>query len=190
MSSTLIDDYVAGLHRRLPGPIAEEAAGGLIETYQDQLSRGASDDEAARAAVAEFGEASLVVAEFVRQAPGRRAARLLLVSGPVVGACWAAALVISRAWIWPVPGVARLSFGCLLLVAVMALAAAATSRRSYPRTMLAAAASPVILILDATAVTAVLIAAPALTWALVIAVSLSLARIALTARALPRIAAR
>lgn len=49
------------------------------------------------------------------------------------------------------------------------------------RTGLTAAASPVILVLDATAVTAVLLAAPALTWTLGIAVTASLTRIACTA---------
>lgn len=190
MSCALIDDYVAGLHRKLPAPIAGEAAGGLIETYEHQLARGVGDDEAARAAVAEFGEMSLVVREFVRQAPGRRAARLLLASGPVVGACWAVALVIGRAWTWSEPEATRLSLGAVLLLAVMALAVAATSRRSYQRTRLTAAAGLVILILDATAVAAVLLAAPALTWALGIAVTVSLTRIALTAWTLPRIASR
>jgi hypothetical protein len=53
----------------------------------------------------------------------RAAARLLLATGPVVGACWAAALILIRAWAWPVPAVARLSFGTVLLLAVLALAA-------------------------------------------------------------------
>ena len=34
MSSALINDYVAGLHRRLPAGVADEAADGLIETYE------------------------------------------------------------------------------------------------------------------------------------------------------------
>jgi hypothetical protein len=44
--------------------------------------------------------------EFTRQAPGRRAARLLLATGPLVGACWAAALTSGRAWTWPVSAIA------------------------------------------------------------------------------------
>jgi hypothetical protein len=32
MSSALINDYVAGLHQRLPAAVADEAADGLIET--------------------------------------------------------------------------------------------------------------------------------------------------------------
>ena len=153
MTSPLITDYVAGLHRRLPGAIADEAADGLIETYEHHLASGAGDQEAARAALAEFGDLALVVGEFTRQAPGRRIARLLLATGPVAGSCWAAALILSRAWTWPVPATTRLGFGAALLLAVLALLAAATSRHSYRRTRLAAAASPVILALDATAVT-------------------------------------
>lgn len=190
MSSAVIEDYVAGLHRRLPAAVADEAADGLIETYEHHLAAGAGEQAAAQAAVAEFGELGLVVSEFTRQAPGRRAARMLLASGPVVGACWAAVLIQDHAWTWPVPAAVRLSAGAVLLLTVLALAAAATSRRSYQRTRVTAAASPVILILDAIAVTAVLLAAPALTWALRIAITVSLTRIAFTAWALLRTAVR
>ena len=131
-----------------------------------------------------------MVGEFTRQAPARRAARLLLATGPVAGACWAAALILSRAWTWPVPAAARLSFGAVLLLAVLVLAVAATSRHSYRRTRLTAAAGPVILALDATAVAAAVLAAPALTVALGIAAGASLGRIAFTAWTLPRLAAR
>lgn len=188
--SALIDDYLAGLRRRLPAPIAEEAAAGLLETYEHHLASHASDQEAARAALAEFGDLATVAGEFTRQSPGRRAARLLLATGPVVGACWAAALITGRAWTWPVPATARLAFGAVLVLAVLTLLAAGTSRHSYQRTRLALLASPVILALDGTAVTAALLAAPALTWALAIAVAVSLGRIAFTAWTLPRLATR
>jgi hypothetical protein len=188
--SALIDDYLAGLRRRLPAPIAEEAAAGLLETYEHHLAAGAGDQEAARAALAEFGGLAMVASEFTRQAPGRRAARLLLATGPVAGACWAAALIGGHAWTWPVPAAARLAFGAILLLAALTLLAAATSQHSYQRTRLAMLASPVILALDVTAVAAVVLAAPALTWALGAAVAVSLGRIALTAWTLPRLAAR
>jgi hypothetical protein len=190
MTSPLIADYVAGLHRRLPAGLADEAADGLTETYQHHLAAGAGEQEAARAALAEFGDLATVVGEFARQAPGRRAARLLLATGPAAGGCWAAALVLGRAWTWPVPAAARLSFGAVLLLAVLTLLAAATSRHSYQRTRLAMLVSPVILFLDATAVAAAAIAAPALTLALGAAVAVSLGRIAFTAWMLPRLAAR
>jgi hypothetical protein len=188
--SALIDDYLAGLRRRLPAPIAEEAAAGLLEAYEHHLVLGAGDQEAARAALAEFGDLATVADEFTRQAPGRRAARWLLATGPVAGLCWAAALIGGRAWTWPVPATARLVFGAVLLVAVLALLVAATSQHSYQRTRLAMLASPVILVLDVTAITAVLLTAPALTWTLGAAVAVSLGRIALTAWTLPRLAAR
>jgi len=140
--------------------------------------------------VTEFGDLETVVSEFTRQAPGRTAARMLLATGPVVGSCWAAALALSRAWTWPMPATARVSFGALLLLVVLALAAAATSRHSYQRTRLTAAASPVILILDATAVAATVLAGPTLTAVLGTAMGASLGRAALTAWTLPGLAAR
>ena len=190
MTSLLIDSYVAGLHRRLPPGIAEETAGGLIETYEHHLAAGAGEGEAAHAALAEFGDLATVVGEFTRQAPGRRAARLLLATGPIAGSAWAAALILGRASTWPVPAAARLGFGAALLVAAAFLVAAATSRHSYQRTRLAAAACPVLLVLDVTAVAAAMLAAPALTSALALAVAISLSRIAFTARTLPRLTAR
>jgi hypothetical protein len=89
-----------------------------------------------------------------------------------------------------VPAAVRLSSGAVLLLAVLALPAAATSRHSYRRTRLAAAASPVILVLDATAVATVMFTAPALTVALGIGAGVSLGRIAFTAWTLPRLAVR
>lgn len=84
----------------------------------------------------------------------------------------------------------RLAFGAVLPLAIIALLAAATSQHSYQRTRLAMLAIPVILVLDVTAVAAVLLAAPVLTWTLGSAVAVSLGRIAFAARTLPRLAAR
>jgi hypothetical protein len=190
MTSTLIAEYVAGLHGSLPAVIADEAADGLVEAYEHHLATGTDDQEAACAALAEFGDLATVVDEFTRQAPGRRAARLLLATGPFAGLSWAAAIIVGRAWTWPVPGTARLSFGAFLLLAVLALVAAATSQHSYQRTRLALLASPVILALDLTAIAAVVLAAPAVTLALGIAVAVSLGRITFTAWMLPRLATR
>lgn len=190
MTSPLITSYVAGLRRDLPDPIADEAAGGLLDTYEQHLAAGTPEHQAAGAAVADFGDLATVVGEFTRQAPGRRAARLLLATGPVTGACWAAALLTSRAWNWPVPGAARLVFGTVLLMTALALLAAATSRHRYQRTRLALLAGPVLIALDATAVTVALTAAPAFTAALALAAAASITRITLTARTLPRLAAR
>ena len=190
MTSPLITGYISGLHRRLPAALAKEAAAGLLETYEHHLTSGTGDDEAARAALAEFGDLALVIGEFVRQAPGRRAARLLLASGPAAGFCWAAALIVGHAWTWPVPAAIPLGYGAALLLAVACLTAAATSRRSYRRIRLATVAGLIILALDCTAVTASLLAPPARTWVLGLAAAVSLGRIAFTARTLPRLAIR
>lgn len=190
MTSPLITGYLAGLRRSLPGPVAEEAADGLIETYEQHLATGADDQQAARAALADFGDLAIVVGEYTRQAPGRRTARLLLATGPVAGALWAAALVTTRAWTWPVPAASRLAFGIVLLATVLTLLFVATSRHSYQRTRLALVASPVVIALDATAVAAALTAAPALTSALFLAIVASLGRIAVTTRTLRNLAVR
>lgn len=190
MTASLIGDYLADLRRSLPAPIASEAADGLTEAYERHLALGAGEEEAARAAVAEFGAARLVIGEFTRQAPGRRASRVLRATGPAVGACWATALILARAWTWPVPGVIRLAAGLILMLAVAALLLVATSRHSYRRTRLTALASPVLLTLDAAAITTVLLAAPALTWALGLAEAVSSARIGFVWRMLPRLAIR
>jgi hypothetical protein len=191
MTSPLITGYVSGLHRNAQLPaVAKEAAAGLIETYEDHPAAGAGDHEAARTTLAEFGDLAMVVGEFTRQALGGRAARLLLATGPVAGACWAVALILGRAWTWSVPATIRQGFGAAPLLAVVGLAAAATSRHSHGRTRLGAVASLIILALYATAVTAVVLAAPVRTWALNLAPTVSLGRIAFTARGLPRLAVR
>jgi len=189
MTSPLIAGYVDGLHRRLPTDLADEAAVGLTDTYEHHLAAGVGDQEAARTALGEFGDLETVLGEFTRQAPGRRAARLLLATGPAAGASWAAALILGRAWTWPVPVTMRLGFGAVLLLSVLALAVAATSRGSYRRTRLALLACPAIMVLDLTAVATAGLAAPALTWALGTAAAVSLGRVAFTARTLPRLAA-
>ena len=80
----LIARYVDALAGQLPGPLVEELADGLEETYRHYLELGQAPEEAAQAAVAEFGAPELVAAEFARVHPARRAARLLLATGPVV----------------------------------------------------------------------------------------------------------
>lgn len=185
--NTLISSYLAGLRRHLPTGLADEVADGLAEAYEHHLARGDSEDAAAVAAVTDTGDLAHVVTEFTRHAPGRRAARALLATGPVMGACWGAALITARAWAWPLPAATRPAFGAALLLAATILAIAATSQHSYRRTRLTALAAPGLVILDATMITAALLAAPALTWLLAIAITASLARMTLTVAALPRI---
>jgi hypothetical protein len=181
----LIDAQVTALARRLPADTVDELADGLTETYRHHLALGRPADAAARAAIAEFGDAEVIIAEFVRQAPGRRTARALLASGPVVGGAWAVALFTAHAWAWPVPAPIRVAFGVGLLAVLAALALAATARRSYRRTRIGAFGGLTLLLLDTGALACVASAPPAATVPLCIAVAASLTRVTLTARALP-----
>ena len=190
MSGDLISAYLAGLDRRLPAGITEEIADGLAAACEQHQAAGLGADDAARAAVAEFGDAGNLAAEFTRHAPGRRAARLLMASGPAVGACWGAALIAARAWTWPVPDAARLAFGAVRCLTVAVLAGAATSKRSYRRTRLAVPGGIALIALDMTMITAVLTIAPAVTWVLTIATAASLTRMGLAARLIRRVLAR
>jgi hypothetical protein len=186
----LIDAYVAVLARGLPRDAVDELADGLTETYLRYRSIGAEPGAAARAAVAEFGSPEAVVAAFVRQAPGRRAALMLLCSGPLVGLCWATTLVVGHAWTWPVPAMLRAVLGVTLLAVVVVLMLAATARRSYRRTRFAAGAGLCLIALDGAALVTMALIAPPFVWPMALAVTASLARMALTARALPRLLMR
>jgi hypothetical protein len=180
----LIEEYLAGLSAHLPGQIVAELADGLDLTYQHCLEQGLDPDAAARAAITEFGEPQVIVAAFTCAHPARRAARRLLATGPVVGACWGAALVTGRAWTWPVPTAARVLFGVVLITAICLLATAAVGRhyRSVGRS--AAAGCLGIAVLDAALLTAVAVAVPVVAWPMILAVLASTIRIACTARIL------
>ncbi|HET9896804.1 MAG TPA: hypothetical protein VFQ44_17875 [Streptosporangiaceae bacterium] len=185
-----ISTYLAALHRHLPPGPADEVADGLLEAYQQHLARGDSEQAAAAAAIAETGDVGAVAAAYTLHAPGRRTARLLLITGPVTGGCWGTALISSHAWTWPVPAGARIALAATLLLAITGLTLAATAQRSYRRTQLTTPAGTSLIILDATMITAALLAAPALTLALTLASTVSLARIGFTIRSLPATAIR
>jgi hypothetical protein len=189
-SHHLIDSYLSTLRRRLPAETADELADGLIETYRHQLAGNLPADVAARAAITEFGHPDLVTAAFIRQAPGRHLALVLLGIGPVVGTCWAAALIAAHAWTWPVPTPVRLAFGATLLASIAILVIAATSRRSYTRTRVAALGGFAVIALDAAMLGAVVLAAPVLVWPMAVAIPASVARFGLTVRALPHLFTR
>jgi hypothetical protein len=182
----LIDAYLADLARRLPADTVDELADGLVETWQRHLVTGATPAVAAHAAVAEFGSPQQVADAFVAQAPGRRTARLLLATGPVIGLCWGASFVAAKAWTWHVPAPAAGAFALILIASVAALVGAATSRHSYRRTRLGGAGALALLVLDAATLAAVLLLAPALVWPMAAAIPASLARIGVTVQTLPR----
>ncbi|HET8680370.1 MAG TPA: hypothetical protein VFM54_00620 [Micromonosporaceae bacterium] len=184
-SHQLIDSYVIELADRLPAQIVDEVADGLTETWHHHLTRGLAPAAAARTAIAEFGTPAQVVDAFVDQAAGRRTARALLATGPIVGACWAASLLTARAWTWPVPPAGAVTFAATLVTVVCCLAAAATSRHSYQRTRLGTVGAASLVALDVAMLAVVLLSAPALVWPMAAAIPASLVRIGLTLRRLP-----
>ena len=161
-----------------------ELADGLEQTFRHYLGQGLDPGAAARAAVAEFGEPQVVVAAFTSASSARRAARELLVIGPVVGACWGAALVINRAWAWPVPAGVRVLLGTALITVIGLLAAAAFGRRYRSARRAAAAGCAGVAVLDATVAIAVTLAVPAAIWPVIVAAAASAVRISFAARGL------
>jgi hypothetical protein len=183
----LIEAHVAELRRRLPADVVDELADGLMETYERHLASGHPPSSAATRALAEFGSPTTITAAFARQAPGRRTALALLITGPAVGACWGLGLVVGHAWTWGIPIPLRVGFGLTLLTAIAALLTAAASRTNYARTRIAAAGALGMITLDLAMITAVLFAAPQLSWPMAAAIPASFTRAALAARAVPGI---
>lgn len=182
---SLIAGYLAELSAQLPAPVVEELADGLDQTRQHYLSQGMDREEAARAALGEFGEAHVIVAAFTRLSAAHRAARRLLVTGPVVGACWATALITGRAWTWPVPAVARLLVAGVLIGVIDLLIAAAFGRHYRAVNRAGTAACLGLTVLDTTLlITAATLATPTLIWPAIPALAASTARLTYTARAL------
>lgn len=181
----LIEDHLGLLASRLPDSVVDELADGLTETWDHHRAAGLPPTRAADAAIAEFGTPDQIIDAFVTHAPGRRMALRLLASGPIVGACWAAALIASRGWAWSIPHSARILFAALLGAVVAALIAATTSRHSYRRTRLGVAGGATLLVLDTAMLAKVSIISPPLAWPLLAAILVSLIRIAWTARSLP-----
>jgi hypothetical protein len=182
--TSLIGDYLTALSAQLPAEIVEELADGLEQTRLHYLEHGLEPDAAVGAALAEFGEPDVIVAAFTRLSPVRRAARRLLATGPVVGACWGTALITSRAWTWPVPVAARILFGAVLITAVGLLISAAfgSHYRSAGRAGTAGCAG--ITAVDAAMLATVTLAGPVLIWPLILAMAASAARLTFTARTL------
>lgn len=180
----VIEACLSTLSAELPAPIVEELADGLVETYQRYLDHGLEPDSAAHAALAEFGDPSVILSEFTRISPARRAARRLLAIGPVVGGCWGMALITGRAWSSPVPVAVRLVLGVALLAIIGTLAAAALGRRYRSVGKAGAVGCAGIAAIDAVAlITAPLVIAD-LTLPIVLAMAASLFRITIAARGL------
>jgi hypothetical protein len=177
---SLIESHLDAL-RALPAETVDELADGLYEGYDRHRARGRTPDDAARAAIVEFGTVEQVLGAFTQITPYRRAARLLLASGPLAGLCWGTGLLSAHAWTWPIPawaaaatGTALAAIGALLLIAVRTL--------HVRRTALPAMGG--LVLLDTLAIAGVLAVAPVVSWPLRLAIAFSVVRAALTARAL------
>jgi hypothetical protein len=181
-SHQLIDAYLGELAGRLPADAVDEIADGLQEAWHHHLDLGVAPAEAAQAAIAEFGPPTLVARAFVVNATGRRTARLLLATGPIIGISWGASLLIAQVWTWSIPAPAGGVFAATLLTVVGCLVMAATSRHDYRRTRLGHVGAAGLVALDTAMIAAVLLAAPTLVWPMAIAITASLARMGITLR--------
>ena len=187
----LITAHIDALAARLPAQAVEELADGLEETFERRLAEYGDQAVAARAALAEFGDADLITAAFLYESPGPRTARALLATGPLIGAAWGTTLITSHAWTWPVPLPIRLLYAAALVAAVIALVLAAREHRNYRRSRRAALAGMVgLVLLDGLMLTAVAVMSPTATWPMTVAVTASSIRILATSRTLPAILTR
>jgi hypothetical protein len=125
-----------------------------------------------------------VVAAFTGASPARRAARKLLATGPIVGACWGTALIINRAWTWPVPFGVRVLLGTALITIICLLAAAAFGRHYRSAGRAAAAGCAGLTALDATMLIAITFAVPTVIWPVIVAAAASAVRISFATRSL------
>jgi hypothetical protein len=104
-----VTDYLAAIAAQLPGPpsarvaVTDELRDGLLEALQTHQARGCSQAEATAAAIAEFGDPHTVAAAFgpeLGAVQARRVALALLVTGPLVGLAWIAAVVVNALPPW------------------------------------------------------------------------------------------
>jgi hypothetical protein len=180
----LIRGYLDTLAARLPASVTDELADGLTETYRFHLSRGLPPSAAAAAAVAEFGPAEEIAAAFTPVNPARRLLRI----GPVVGACWVAALATSRVgrswtgWIASAPAWAVVSVVLAGLIGLLAVAA--LGRRYRLATATGVAGCFGYAALDAALIVAAILVLAPVGWFTALAMAASLTRIAVTAKAL------
>ncbi|MGI5508712.1 permease prefix domain 1-containing protein [Streptomyces sp. CA-106131] len=181
----LIDAYLDALRSQLPADIVAELADGLTETYDHHRDRGLEAEAAARAAISEFGTPEQLTAAFAHGAPGRQLARHLLTTGPLVGTCWATALVTTHAW-QTMPTAAHVALPLALLPVIGLLTVACRGPYRGIRAAALTAGTGVIL-LDSTALALLALLSPTLTWPLMLAATASFCRIAFTLRALPHL---
>ena len=174
------------LAARLPAQTVQELADGLQEAYELHLDACGDPEQAARAAIAEFGDADTVTAAFLRESPWRRTALTLLLTGPLMAAIWAATLLTAGTWTWAVPFPAKLLYGAALVAIVCALVAVVREKRAYRRTRVAMIGSVLgLIVLDVLMLTVIAVMAPMPVWPMAVAVPASVIRILAVVRGLP-----
>lgn len=98
----IVAEYTSAVTGRLDAPtsllidIRDEVEDGLSEAIESYRREGLPPEEAARAAVAEFGEPAVTAAAFatgLRLARARRTGLGLMATGPVVGLLWIVAVL-------------------------------------------------------------------------------------------------
>jgi hypothetical protein len=181
---SLISAYGKDLRAQLPAALAEEVLDGLAETHDKYLRRGLAPEDAARAAIAEFGSFRTVTDAFRRACPAWRLARTLIATGPAVGTCWATALITARAWDWPIPTAVPVLLGLTLAAAVALLLTAALSRRYRTVRRAGAVGCLAIALLDASAIITAMLSAPTTRWLIALAACASASRLTLVGRSL------
>jgi hypothetical protein len=99
-AASIVDDYVTTVAaflpvgRRIRHHMAAEIGDGLACAVDARLAHGVVPRDAARAAVAEFGDPQLLASSLAHElapAAGRRTGATLLVTGPLVGVVWVVA---------------------------------------------------------------------------------------------------
>ena len=104
-----VADYLSAVAAQLPGPpsarvaVTDELRDGLIEALDTHQGHGCSQAEATAAAIAEFGDPDTVAAAFgpeLGAVQARRVALGLLVTGPLVGLAWIAAVAVNALPPW------------------------------------------------------------------------------------------
>lgn len=173
----LIAAYRDDLLIRLPAPLAEEVTGGLAEAQEKYLAQGLTPDQAARAAIAEFGSPGIVADAFRRASPAWSATRALILTGPVIGGLWAAALITGHAWQWPIPAAGRVAAAFILGASVFMLATAMRTRRYQAARRACLAGGLGLVFLDAAVTVTALLVAPGIPWLLCAAACASAVRL-------------
>jgi hypothetical protein len=104
-----VADYLAAVTTQLRGPpsarvaVTDELRDGLLEALETHQARGCSQAEATAAVIAEFGDPHTVAAAFgpeLGAVQARRVAVGLLVTGPLVGLTWIAAVAVNALPPW------------------------------------------------------------------------------------------